>query len=93
MADKKKRVIPRGVRSDVCQWFVKVEPGQDGKASVKCTEYGKQSAFHGGTSNLYEHLSSIRLFCRELLMLLMAKVEDCRSSKKQGQRSSASRYH
>ena len=57
MADKKKSVIPRGVCSDVWQWFVKVEPGQDGKASVKCRECGKQYAFHGGTSNLYEHLS------------------------------------
>ena len=59
MADepsKKRCFVPRTSRSDVWQWFVKQSPGSDGKQTAKCKECGKQYAFHGGTSNLLEHL-------------------------------------
>lgn len=54
---KRRCVISRGTRSDVWEFFVKENPVGDGKATVKCTVCGKSYAYHGGTSNLYEHLS------------------------------------
>ena len=39
-------------RSDVWTWFVKC----DGRKKAKCNLCGKKLAFHGGTTNLQEHL-------------------------------------
>ena len=41
-------------RSDVWTWFVKC----DGRKKAKCNLCGKELAFHGGTTNLREHLSA-----------------------------------
>ena len=41
-------------RSDTWTWFVKC----NGRKKAKCNLCGKDLAFHGGTTNLREHLSA-----------------------------------